>query len=372
MRIPNTAHTSRPWRIHELHELTHDFRLTDVWALPTPGGPDDFPALMKWWASGDPGKELPFAARTLWAIRMKLGKLFGWDDARSGLPTVRDRVPEDLRDTPPGPKFDTLPFTTLYLTDDEWVTEFVNRTVHDITHLGWVPDGTGGYYGEMAIYVKPNGLLGAAYWAAITPFRHLIVYPALMRMIKRDWRALQGDRMPAHAGSGGASSPSAIPSGSAATQMLADRVEVGQRARDRFADADYGDAFRIAADSFHPAEQWARTIFEGGPSGVPGLLVDALLQGLLGMRLGPLDSPDHISGFAIVENEPGTVVLQIDDRLTTSRVVIEASESHATMTTLVRYDRRAARAVWAVVGIAHRKLAAQMLGSAAESLRRKG
>ena len=37
MRLPNTAHTSRPWRIHE---LTRDFRLEDVWALPTPGGPD--------------------------------------------------------------------------------------------------------------------------------------------------------------------------------------------------------------------------------------------------------------------------------------------------------------------------------------------
>jgi hypothetical protein len=27
MRLPNTAHTSRPWRIHE---LTRDFRLEDV------------------------------------------------------------------------------------------------------------------------------------------------------------------------------------------------------------------------------------------------------------------------------------------------------------------------------------------------------
>jgi hypothetical protein len=27
MRLPNTAHTSRPWRIHE---FTRDFRLEDV------------------------------------------------------------------------------------------------------------------------------------------------------------------------------------------------------------------------------------------------------------------------------------------------------------------------------------------------------
>src|SRR5262249_38046016 len=38
-RLPNTAQTSLPWRIHE---LTQDFRLEDVWALPTPGGAEDF------------------------------------------------------------------------------------------------------------------------------------------------------------------------------------------------------------------------------------------------------------------------------------------------------------------------------------------
>jgi hypothetical protein len=32
MKISNAEHTSRPWRIHE---LTRDFRLEDVWELPT-------------------------------------------------------------------------------------------------------------------------------------------------------------------------------------------------------------------------------------------------------------------------------------------------------------------------------------------------
>jgi hypothetical protein len=32
MRLPNSAHTSRPWRIHE---FTRDFRLEDVWAALT-------------------------------------------------------------------------------------------------------------------------------------------------------------------------------------------------------------------------------------------------------------------------------------------------------------------------------------------------
>jgi hypothetical protein len=40
----------------------------------------------------------------------------------------------------------------------------------------------------MAVLVKPNGWLGAAYMAAIKPFRYLVVYPALMRAIERDWQ----------------------------------------------------------------------------------------------------------------------------------------------------------------------------------------
>ena len=182
------AHTSRPWRIHE---LTPDFRLEDVWALPTPGGPDDFPRLVELIASGDPSQSASRAARALFAIRWKLGELLGWDDPDAGLgarvPTLRDRLPADLRDGPTGPEFDALPFTPLYLLDDELAAEIANRTMHGVMHLGWVPDGAGGYRGQMAVLVKPNGLLGTAYMAAIRPFRHLIVYPAMMRDGKRRW-----------------------------------------------------------------------------------------------------------------------------------------------------------------------------------------
>jgi hypothetical protein len=190
MRLPSTAHTSRPWRIHE---LTRDFRLEDVWALPTPCGPDDFPRLVDGFSSSDPAEGSSRSARTLWEIRWKLGELFGWDDPDAGLgarvPTLRDRLPADLREGPSGPEFDALPFTSLYLLDDEWAAEVANRTVHGVMHIGWVPDGAGGYRGEMAVYVKPNGLFGTAYMAAIRPFRHLIVYPPMMREMGRVWQA---------------------------------------------------------------------------------------------------------------------------------------------------------------------------------------
>jgi hypothetical protein len=200
MKLPNSAHTSRPWRIHE---LTRDFRLEDVWALPTPGGPDDFPRLVQLAASLDPSQSSSDAARTLWAIRWKVGELLGWDGTDAGLgsrvPTLRDRLPVDLRDARSGPDFDALPFTSLYLIDDEFAAEIANRTMHGIMHLGWVPDEAGGYRAQMAVLVKPNGLFGTAYMAAIRPFRHLIVYPAGMREIEREWRARAGEPTRAHA-----------------------------------------------------------------------------------------------------------------------------------------------------------------------------
>jgi hypothetical protein len=200
MRLPNTAHTSRPWRIHE---LTRDFRLEDVWALPTPGGADDFPRLVQLIAAGDPSQRPSRAVGTLWAIRWKLGALLGWDGPDAGLgsrvPTLRDRLPVDLREASSGPDFEALPFTSLYLLDDEWAAEIANRTMHGVLHIGWVPDGAGGYRGEMAVYTKPNGLLGNAYMAAIAPFRHLIVYPTMMRQIARAWRARAGEPITARA-----------------------------------------------------------------------------------------------------------------------------------------------------------------------------
>jgi quinol monooxygenase YgiN len=185
MRLPDHAHTSQPWRIHQ---LAPDFRVEDVWALPTPGGPHDLSRLVRLVASGDNAVRSSLATRLLWAIRLRAGQLLGWDRPDASAPTLAARLPADLRASGPGPKLRGLPFTSLYLLPDEWAAEISNRTMHGILHLGWVRDpATGGYRGQMAILVKPNGLLGRAYMAAIAPFRHLVVYPQWIRTIGRAW-----------------------------------------------------------------------------------------------------------------------------------------------------------------------------------------
>jgi hypothetical protein len=190
MKLPSHVHADRPWRIHE---FTRDFRVEDVWALPTPGGLSDFPRLVEGMTSLDPTEISSFTVRTLFEIRSKLGEWLRLDRPEKGVgarvQSLHDRLPADLRETP-RPDFKTLPFSSLYLLDQEFAAESANETMHGLIHLGWVPDGSseGGYRGELAIYVKPNGLLGEAYMTAIKPFRYTLVYPTVMREIDRNWR----------------------------------------------------------------------------------------------------------------------------------------------------------------------------------------
>jgi hypothetical protein len=202
MRLPNAAHESRPWRIRE---IAPDFTLEDVWALPVHGDAEDFQALLELMASSDPASSGSLATRVLWRIRDRLGALF--DLGRIAAPTgngsdgsageltipgtsetsLADRLPDDLRNTVADVDFGSLPFVPLYRTDVEFAAELSNRTVHAAMHLAWVDEGDR-YQGQMAVYVKPRGAFGRGYMELIKPFRHWIVYPALMRQTERAWK----------------------------------------------------------------------------------------------------------------------------------------------------------------------------------------
>ena len=205
MRLPNTAHTARPWRIRE---IVPDFTLEDVWALPAHGGAQDFPTLLEIITSGlaDPDTWESLPTRLLWRLRDRLGRWFGLgriavpidpgqDEAAGKLPipgthepSLRERLPADLRTTAADLQFASVPFVPLYRTAVEFAAELSNRTVHSVLHLAWVDQGDGRYQGQMAVYVKPRGRLGKAYMALIRPFRYGVVYPALMREIARAWQ----------------------------------------------------------------------------------------------------------------------------------------------------------------------------------------
>ncbi|MFE3201818.1 DUF2867 domain-containing protein [Embleya sp. NPDC059237] len=187
MRLPRTAYVEQPWR---LHEFAHDFRVEDVWSYRTPGaGPDDFPVMLA--AMRASGGRQAAPTRFLLAVRRKLGVLLGWDRPGAGLGervvSLRDRLPDELRDTVDPADSGGMPLTPVYGLDREFVGELGNKTAHALMHLGWVPTGDGGHELRMAVLVKPNGWFGRLYMAGIAPFRHLIVYPALTRQWERIW-----------------------------------------------------------------------------------------------------------------------------------------------------------------------------------------
>ncbi len=215
-RIPDSEHEAQPWRIHE---IVPDFTLEDVWALPVEGGADEFPAFLEMAGALDPTEADSRATRALWQLRDLLGRWFGLGEIHvedgagaargeelpipgTAATSLAERLPDDLRGTAAGVDFGSLPFSPLYRTDREAAAEVSNRTVHGVAHFAWVDQGDGRYRGQMAVYVKPRGLFGRVYMAAIKPFRYLIVYPALMREFGRAWSRREAE-VTAGPGSGG-------------------------------------------------------------------------------------------------------------------------------------------------------------------------
>lgn len=203
MRLPTSAHTAQPWRIHE---IASDFDVEDVWALPACGDADDFSSLLEVFATLEFPDSAPLPVRALWKVRNWLGR---WcdlgrispapdDDTVVMLPipgtaetTLLDRLPDDLRGTALGAVAPGPPFRPLFRTEDEYAAELSNRTVHAVLHLGWIDLGNGRHRGQLVVLVKPRGRFGTAYMAFIKPFRYALVYPALMKAIERAWRRRQ-------------------------------------------------------------------------------------------------------------------------------------------------------------------------------------
>jgi hypothetical protein len=195
MRLANREYEAGGWRIAE---VAPDFRLEDAWALPVRGAEEDFPALIELMSSLDPtGASASRATRALFAVRLRLGEKLGWDDDPFNEPatsterwgSLRERLPADLRETALPQTLRATSFAPIYRTASEAAAELSNRTVHAVMHLAWVEQADGSYRGQMGVYVKPRGRLGRLYMAAIAPFRHVIVYPALLRQIERAWDA---------------------------------------------------------------------------------------------------------------------------------------------------------------------------------------
>ncbi len=186
MRLDPSEFRARPLRVHA---LLHDVPLEDAWAVPLSGGGvgrtvQDVRTAM---VAGFPAA--PAVVQGLFALRTRLGALFGWDHPRAAWSadsyTTRLSAEDRARSlvapgTPDGS------FRLLYQFEDEQLGELRNSTVHAFLSLS-IRQTPGGYLAYLGVFVKPVHRLTRLYMAAIKPFRHLIVYPALIRTMQKAW-----------------------------------------------------------------------------------------------------------------------------------------------------------------------------------------
>lgn len=185
MRVPPAEYLSLKLRAHE---LLQGVPLYDVSAVDLPGGGAgrsvaDIRAL-------DSAAAPSRIAKTLYGLRHFLGRAFGWDRARmrpedSLLSHLSER---DRRDSEIVPGTPYGSFLLLYQFPSESLSETRNATVHGYVCVALARTATG-YRMYFAVYVLPVSWLTRPYLIAIEPFRRFILYPAMLRRIRRAWLA---------------------------------------------------------------------------------------------------------------------------------------------------------------------------------------
>lgn len=129
---------------------------------------------------------------------------------------------------------------------------------------------------------------------------------------------------------------------------------------------DYRVAFEVPTDrtDTRTPEQWARAVFESAPRPVRWFLLLGW-RWVLGLRLGPRSSSDHVLGWRIAETAPEAVRLELRSALMTTQLILRVASSKAVLTTHVYYTRRLAHPLWAAVSLIHQQMIPYLLGRAA-------
>jgi hypothetical protein len=153
----------------------------------------------------------------------------------------------------------------------------------------------------------------------------------------------------------------------ARTSRRARRVAVEEKPRSAGEQPDYADAFEIETDRLdaRSAEQVARVGFQR----LPWVLRRATLlvhRWVLGFRLGPWSSPEHIFGWSIVTSRPDLLHLEARSPLMVGHMLWRIDDRRLVMSTFLHYKRRTvAPLVWAIIGNIHRGGAPYLLRLAA-------
>lgn len=142
-------------------------------------------------------------------------------------------------------------------------------------------------------------------------------------------------------------------------------LPAGTRELATLAHIDYEDAFLVGTGLAQDltAEQWAREILEAAPLSTR----QALTRGwsMLGLRLAPAQSGQHVLGWEIRHSDPDAVLLGARGRLGLSgELIFQRSPRTLLYATVVQLENRIARGLWAAIESRHQRVVQDLLARA--------
>jgi hypothetical protein len=142
-------------------------------------------------------------------------------------------------------------------------------------------------------------------------------------------------------------------------------LPAGTRELATLAHIDYEDAFLVGTGlaQDRTAEQWAREILEAAPLSTR----QALTRGwsMLGLRLAPAHSGQHVLGWEIRHSDPDAVLLGARGRLGLSgELIFQRSPRTLLYATVVQLENRIARGLWAAIESRHQRVVQDLLARA--------
>jgi hypothetical protein len=188
VRVSPSEYLGLPLRAHQ---LLRDVPLYDVSAVDLPGGGTgrsvaDVLAL-------DSAVPPSGVAGAIYGLRHVLGRVFGWDRVRmrpeeSLVACLSER---DRHDSQVAPGTPDGGFRILYRFRNEQLSEIRNGVVQGYFCVALAPVAMG-YRLYWGVYVVPVSWVTRPYLIAIEPVRRFILYPAMLRRIRRAWIAVYG------------------------------------------------------------------------------------------------------------------------------------------------------------------------------------
>jgi hypothetical protein len=123
------------------------------------------------------------------------------------------------------------------------------------------------------------------------------------------------------------------------------------RRASRLSDPDYVDVFTITTNEVRSPEEWARTALEHTPTGRSA----PILWQLLGLRLGPRPSAEHVQGWNITGRGEDWIRIEAASWFMTANAIVKVDDGQVSVALFVRYDRPIAAVIWPPVSVMHRR-----------------